>query len=113
MLKITKLIEIFYPFWASKETYFSIDIFSSQSRTGNLLEHVCSVFDHENQPPRNYKQSIVCPEGCKEYRMAELSNNEKKSYLTMFNIEQDGITLSINESLDYRKVNFYIYLLIE
>ena len=44
--------------------------------------------------------------------MAELSNNEKKSYLTMFNIEQDGITLSINESLDYRKVNFYFYLLI-
>ena len=76
-----------------------------QTRKESHLQHVCSVEDHDNLPPKKYAQSIDCPEGCKEYRMSSLTNDEKNSSLSIFTLGQDGRTLSIKESSAYSKVN--------
>ena len=68
------------------------------------MEHVCSVLEHDTVPPKKYTQSLVCPEGCKMYRMADYANDEKNSTLSMFNLGQDGRTLSINSNSSYNKV---------
>ena len=69
-----------------------------------MLEHVCSVLDHDNLPPKNYTQSIVCPDGCREYRMVDLASHEKGSSLRMFTLGPDGKTLSIRQNVSYSKV---------
>ena len=79
--------------------------FPLQTRKESHLQHVCSVKDHDNLPPKKYTQSIDCPEGCKEYRMSSLTNDEKNSSSSLFKLGQDGRTLSINENSAYSKVN--------
>ena len=68
------------------------------------MEHVCSVLQHDTVPPKKYTQSLVCPEGCKMYRMADHDDKEKNSTLKMFNLGQDGRTLSIDSNSTYSKV---------
>ena len=72
------------------------------------MEHVCSVLEHDTVPPKKYTESLVCPEGCKMYRMADYANDEKNSTLRMFDLGQDGRTLSISSNSTYSKVYSFV-----
>ena len=61
---------------------------------------MCSVIDHENDPPKDYSHNVTCPRHCKKYRMQE---NIEESNEKLFTIDNSG-NLMLSKMHPYGKV---------